>query len=224
MSVRDVGAITVDLNEIEAVAFHAFGGADNIVINDLSGTDLPLGAVLVDLEGVAGSGVSDGQSDLVTVNATAGNDVINVGSINGTVNVTGASAPVLIFHLDTFDGLTVNGGAGNDKIDASALTTSLGLIVDGGDGDDIVVGSQGSDIANGGSGNDLVIGGRGDDFGLLGAGATCSPGIRATAATGSRARPAWIGSTSMVPTSEKTSISRPMAGECDSFATSPTSR
>jgi Ca2+-binding RTX toxin-like protein len=168
--VRDVGAITMDLNGVEAVAFHAFGGADNIVINDLSGTDLPLGAVAVDLEGVAGSGVSDGQSDLVTVNATAGNDVINVGSINGTVSVTGASAPVLIFHLDTFDGLTVNGGAGNDKIDASALTTSLGLIVDGGDGDDIVIAGQGSDIANGGNGNDLVIGGRGDDFGLLGAG------------------------------------------------------
>ena len=92
--VRDVGAITMDLNGVEAVAFHAFGGADNIVINDLSGTDLPLGAVAVDLEGVAGSGVSDGQSDLVTVNATAGNDVINVGSINGTVSVTGASAPV----------------------------------------------------------------------------------------------------------------------------------
>jgi Ca2+-binding RTX toxin-like protein len=167
---RDVASVTMDLNGVEVVSFHALGGADNIVINDLSGTDLALGAVAIDLEGAPGSGGPDGQSDLVTVNATAGNDVIKVSGSNGTANIIGASSAVSIFHLDTFDGLTVNGGAGNDMLDASALATTLGLIVNGGDGDDIVTGGQGADIVDGGNGNDLVIGGRGDDFALLGAG------------------------------------------------------
>src|SRR4029450_5218018 len=36
---RDIASITMDLNGVERIDFHALGGADNIVINDLSGTD-----------------------------------------------------------------------------------------------------------------------------------------------------------------------------------------
>ena len=38
-----------------AIQFQALGGADNIVINDVTGTDLSLGGVVVDLEGAIGS-------------------------------------------------------------------------------------------------------------------------------------------------------------------------
>ena len=37
---RDVANVTMDLNDVELVRFKALGGADNIVINDLSGTDV----------------------------------------------------------------------------------------------------------------------------------------------------------------------------------------
>ena len=136
--VRDVGAITMDLNGVEAVAFHAFGGADNIVINDLSGTDLSTrGGGCRSPKAWPAPGVSDGQSDLVTGQRHGRQrNVINVGSINGTVSVTGASAPVLIFHSrPPFDGLDRERMApAMTRSTLSALTTSLGLIVDGGDG------------------------------------------------------------------------------------------
>ena len=37
---RDVGNITMDLNNVEQIHFNALGGADNITVNDLTGTDV----------------------------------------------------------------------------------------------------------------------------------------------------------------------------------------
>ena len=159
---RDVGNITMDLDDVEVMRFHAFGGADNIVVNDVSGTDLPLGGVLVELESALGSGVGDGQVDTVTVNGTAGNDPITVKTISGGIAITGASAPVAIFHSEATDQLVINGGAGGDVIDASGLNAGqVGLTLNLGAGGDVFFGSQG---------NDVVIGGTGNDAGFLGAG------------------------------------------------------
>ena len=91
---RDVANVTMDLNDVERIDFHALGGADNIVINDVTGTDLPLAGVAVDLEGALGSGVGDGQVDQVTVNGTAGNDTINVATdLDGGTLITGPRRP-----------------------------------------------------------------------------------------------------------------------------------
>ncbi|MDH3308667.1 MAG: hypothetical protein OEO77_14270, partial [Acidimicrobiia bacterium] len=61
--------------------------------------------------------------------------------------------------------------AGNDVIDASALFAGLtaaelptvGVTIYGGEGDDIILGSQTGDHLAGGSGNDLILGQRGTD-------------------------------------------------------------
>ena len=37
---RDVANVTMDLNDVEQIDFRALGGADNIVVGDLSGTDV----------------------------------------------------------------------------------------------------------------------------------------------------------------------------------------
>src|SRR5262249_49594679 len=37
---RDVASVTMDLDDVESIEFRALGGADNIVIGDLSGTDV----------------------------------------------------------------------------------------------------------------------------------------------------------------------------------------
>ena len=37
---RDVAAITMDLNDVEPIDAKALGGADTLVVNDLSGTDV----------------------------------------------------------------------------------------------------------------------------------------------------------------------------------------
>ena len=60
--------------------------------------------------------------------------------------------------------LIVNGGAGNDTIDASSLPLgTITLTLDGGTGDDMLFGGQGSETLLGGSGNDVLNGGIGGD-------------------------------------------------------------
>ena len=44
---RDIGTITMDLNNIEQIQLNALGGADKITVNDLTGTDVT--QVTVDL-------------------------------------------------------------------------------------------------------------------------------------------------------------------------------
>ena len=48
----------MDLNDVESISFNALGGADNIVVNDLSGTDVT--EVDINLGGAGGAG-DDGQ-------------------------------------------------------------------------------------------------------------------------------------------------------------------
>ena len=83
--------------------------------------------------------------DRVTVNGAAGNEIITVFASAGIIGVNGASAPVAIFNAESGDQLIVNGGAGNDTIDASSLPLgTITLTLDGGTGDDTLFGGQGS--------------------------------------------------------------------------------
>jgi Ca2+-binding RTX toxin-like protein len=160
---RDVANITMDLNDVEGIIFHALGGADNIVVNDLTGTDA-LG-VAIDLEGGAlGSGVSDGAVDHVTVTGTAGSDSVIIAGANGNLAVAGLPSAVGIGHADATDVLTFNAGDGNDVINASGLAAgTIGLSLNGGLGADLFVGSQGDDLIFGGDGDDTALMGAGDD-------------------------------------------------------------
>ena len=87
---RDVANVTMDLDDVETIDFRALGGADNVVVGDLSGTDLTLNSL--DLGGANGGG--DGQADTVTVNGTNGADVFGAAGDAGGVNVSGLSATV----------------------------------------------------------------------------------------------------------------------------------
>jgi Ca2+-binding RTX toxin-like protein len=158
---RDVGNVTMDLNGIEHIQLAAAGGADAITVGDLTGTGV--NQVAIDLSATPGSGQGDGQADSVSVNGTAGNDTIKVVTTGSSVAVNGLPAQVTLNGLDASgDALAVNGGAGNDVIDASKLKAGqVNLTINGGDGDDQIIGS---------AGNDTVIGGRGNDTALLGAG------------------------------------------------------
>jgi Ca2+-binding RTX toxin-like protein len=158
---RDVANITMDLNEVERIDFTARGGADTIVVNDLTGTDLT--EINLDLAGVPGSGSGDGQADTVIVNGTNGDDVILVGSDASGVFVRGLTAQVTIVAPEAAnDTLVINALGGADVVDASGLAAgNIRLTLNGGDGNDQFLGSQG---------DDLVVGGRSDDVAHLGAG------------------------------------------------------
>src|SRR5690606_21530770 len=87
---RNIAAITMDLDDVEQVDFAALGGADNIIVGDLSGTDV----VAVRLDLGAGAGGGDGQADTVTANATGDADVFTVTGDAGGVSVLGLPAEV----------------------------------------------------------------------------------------------------------------------------------
>jgi Ca2+-binding RTX toxin-like protein len=159
---RNVANVTMDLNDVEAIDFNALGGADNIVVGDLSGTDVT--NVNIDLASVIGGAIGDKQVDSVTVNATNGDDLVAVTSAGSQVVVSGLQAKVTIDHAEAGDKLVINGLGGDDVINASGLEAGkIALQVNSGLGDDIVIGSEGNDTVNGGDGDDTALLGAGDD-------------------------------------------------------------
>jgi Ca2+-binding RTX toxin-like protein len=158
---RDVANITMDLNGIESLTLNARGGSDTLTVNDLTGTGLT--SVTTDLGAVGGGG--DGAPDTVIVNGTAGDDNVNISGSGTTATVAGLPAAVTILNSEgANDSLTVNALAGADHVDASALQAGvLALTINGGAGDDVLLGSQGADVVTGGQGNDQALLGAGDD-------------------------------------------------------------
>jgi Ca2+-binding RTX toxin-like protein len=151
----------MDLNDVETVDFRALGGADNVVVGNLVGTDLK--TVRVNLRGPHGGG--DGAADTVTLDGTQGNDAIKVAGNASGVNVSGLHTAVNItFQEQANDRLTINAQGGNDVVDASTLAADgIQLTVNGGVGTDIFFGSAGADLFNGGDGDDTALMGAGDD-------------------------------------------------------------
>jgi Ca2+-binding RTX toxin-like protein len=158
---RDVGNVTMDLDDVERVEFRALGGADNIVVGDLSGTDLVQAEL--DLRGPNGGG--DDQADTITVSGTNGVDTFGATGDAGGVRVFGLHTEVNIFHQEQAnDRLILNALAGDDVVDASSLEADgIQLTINGGLGNDVLIGSEGDDLVTGGDGDDLALLGAGND-------------------------------------------------------------
>ncbi len=166
----------MDLNDTEQIDVQALGGADNAVVNDVSGTDLK--HVALDLEGAIGGGAGDGAADNVTVNGTNLPDDIHINAIGNVVDVDGTPAEVQIEHSESAnDKLTVNGLAGADTITGGlGLAALIQLVINGGtevdsltggDGPDRIVGQQQNDQMFGGAGNDTLVWNPGDGNDLI---------------------------------------------------------
>jgi Ca2+-binding RTX toxin-like protein len=156
--VRDIAGITMDLDNVETVNVRALDGADNLTVNDMTGTDV--NKVNIDLGGSAGGG--DGAVDTIVINATAGNDVITVTNNNGVITVSGLPETVTISNFEGTDRLVINGLGGDDVINASGLS-GMQLTANGGDGNDVLIGSFGNDTLTGGPGDDVLNGNGGQD-------------------------------------------------------------
>jgi Ca2+-binding RTX toxin-like protein len=159
--VRNVGNVTMDLDDVENIEFRALDGADNIFVGDLSGTDVT--QIGLDLRGSNGGG--DGAADTVTVSGTNGDDAIFASGDAGGVSILGLQATVNIFSPEqAYDRLILNALDGDDVINASSLEADgIQLTMNGGRGEDILIGSEGNDLINGGDGNDTALMGAGDD-------------------------------------------------------------
>jgi Ca2+-binding RTX toxin-like protein len=87
-------------------------------------------------------------SAVVNVNAKNGDDTFTVGNLSGINEML----------------LNLNGGNGNDTIDASgSAMTGLRLAIDGGAGSDVINGTDGAETLRGGDGDDMITGGGGSD-------------------------------------------------------------
>ncbi|WP_158292475.1 calcium-binding protein [Paracraurococcus ruber] len=150
---RNVASVTMDLNDVEALSFKALGGADQVTVNSLAGTDLR--TVAIDLASSLGGG--DAAADSVVVNAAGGDDVIQVFSFGDAVVVTGLGYDIEIRGFEAGDSLVINALGGADVVDASGLPGGLLLVVNGGDGDDVLTGGGGA-VLNGDAGDDILIG------------------------------------------------------------------
>jgi Ca2+-binding RTX toxin-like protein len=158
---RDVANIVMDLDDVESIVANTLGGADNLTVNDLSGTDV----VNVAANLAALGGGDDLAADNVLVNATNGDDGVTVTGTGPTAQVNGLPALVAISGaIAGSDRLTVNALSGDDVVDATGLAANSALLTaDGGNGDDVLLGGAGNDTLLGGAGDDVLIGGPGLD-------------------------------------------------------------
>jgi Ca2+-binding RTX toxin-like protein len=159
---RDVANITLDLAGVENIDLETIGGSDAVTVDDLTGTGV---ANLVVGLGTA-SNAPDGAADSVTVDGTAGDDVVSLGGSGSDVEVAGLPAHISVlggFPADR-DRLTVDALGGDDVIEASSVSAgALLLTLDGGDGSDVLLGGEGDDTLLGGPGDDVLIGNAGND-------------------------------------------------------------
>ena len=159
---RDLGTITMDLNGVEEIDTNALGGADQLTVGNLAGTDLT--AIKTDLAG-SGGAADDDSADRVIVVGTKGPDAITAAGSAGSVNVTGLPARVDVTHAQAAqDRLEIDAITGDDVVDGSRLAAdAIQLLADGGDGNDVLTGGAGADTLLGGAGDDLLNGGPGLD-------------------------------------------------------------
>ena len=146
------------------------------------------------------SGVGVTGPSAIVLDGGVGNDTANYGGTSAadTIGVVNNGTAVRTFapgdspqDTTAVENLVLQGLGGDDTITAgNGLALLTHLTIDGGSGDDSLRGGDGDDVLIGGSGKDAVDGGRGNERRFWAGAATPSHGIRATAATRSRARAA----------------------------------
>jgi Ca2+-binding RTX toxin-like protein len=131
---RDVGNVVTDLDDVEQIRIFARGGADTVVVNNMTGTDLTTVDVDLDAAGVGG----DAQPDTVVVYGTSANDRVEVGSAAGKLVVSGLSTEVRLAGAEAaLDVVEVPTFGGADTISAGVgVSGPESINVDGGDGVD----------------------------------------------------------------------------------------
>ena len=97
-------------------------------------------------------------------NATNSADSVILFGSSGTASVVGLVPTVTVTGAEpNSDLVTVFGLDGDDAIQGTAVDASINLVLDGGNGDDVLLGGAGNDTLNGGAGDDVLIGGDGLD-------------------------------------------------------------
>ena len=143
------------------------GGAGNDILSGGDGNDTLIGGAGNDaLQGGAGDDAfviagTEGQGD--TFDGGAGTDTM---SVTGTGNTTLSNFDAAASSIEVWqgNGLAVVGTTAGDALNFSGLNAVSGLAyVDGGGGNDTIIGTSLADDLRGGGGNDSLGGGAGND-------------------------------------------------------------
>ena len=127
---RNPGNVTMDTHGVEQVIFNALGGADNVTVNDLTGTDVT--SVDLDLAGALGGTTGDGQTDRVVVNGTAAQDAVTVAGGAGGVSVTGLAPTLELQHAEATDQLDFENFDAGDAVASGGLAAgTIQVLLDG---------------------------------------------------------------------------------------------
>lgn len=184
VTVDDLAATDVDelRTDLAASGGGDDAGIDTVVVppglmvgQDAQGATIDgLGAQVRVLNGSATDRIqvtANTPADVVKVAGTAGADTVSVFADGTDVAVTGATAAMQL-RLTGIAVLDVDLAGGSDSFSAVGnLAALITLDVDGGDGDDTLLGGNGADVLAGGAGNDFVDGNQGMDTVTLGDGA-----------------------------------------------------
>ena len=79
------------------------------------------------------------------------------------VTISRLATDVTITGFEATDRIVINGLGGDDIIEATGLGNAMRLVANGGDGDNVLIGSAGNDTLTGGNGDNVLIGGGGVD-------------------------------------------------------------
>ena len=183
----DIISGSVGLSDL--IALDLDGGEGNDLIIGGDGIDVLRGGAGNDtLLGKRANDIVLGEAgdDLMIVNHGDGSDLLEGGTNRDTVQVNGSDAAgddfsinpngqrvrfqrnnLGLFQLDigTTENLDVNGQGGDDVIAGTpGLDGFIALDIDGGEGNDLLIGSDGDDVIRGGAGNDSLLGKGGNDI------------------------------------------------------------
>lgn len=116
------------------------------------------------------AGVTLDDNGTLQIIGSAGDDAVSIrqadpNSLRVTASFLPAARRTVRFAAGQVYQIEVYGGAGCDTLDARGINAAV--MIDGGEGNDLIYGGRGDDVLVGGPGNDLIWGGEGADV-LLG--------------------------------------------------------
>jgi Ca2+-binding RTX toxin-like protein len=153
-----------------------FGGAGNDVLTGGAGNDQVFGEAGNDRmiwNPGDGSDLFEGGdgTDTAEVNGGNGAETFTITANGSRVRFDRVSPAPFTLDIGSTENLVLNANGGDDVITAgNGLANLIKLTIDGGAGNDRITGGDGNDTLLGGDGDDVIIGGRGNDVAQLGSG------------------------------------------------------
>ena len=123
---RNIANVTMDFDDVEALALRVLGGADTVTVNTTTGTDLA--TVDVNLDAFGGGG--DAAADTVITNGTDAVDSVRVRRLGSQAAVGGTGAETRVSGELGLDTLRIQTLGGNDKVEVGDIWDLITPVVD----------------------------------------------------------------------------------------------